>query len=149
MTDPSQADQTPYQRLGLDGFDRLTRGFYDAVPADDILGPMYRQHLANEHNVDPADDAALGPYMEEARVRLRDFLIQRFGGPTTYSDQRGHPRLRMRHMPFAIDHAAAERWLEVMFASLDDLSRDVGLEPDLYRELRVFFTQTALFMVNR
>jgi hemoglobin len=137
--------QTPYQRLGLDGFDRLTRGFYDAVPDDDILGPMYRQHLAHEHNVDPTDDAALGPYMEAARVRLRDFLVQRFGGPTTYSDQRGHPRLRVRHSPFSIDHAAAERWLEVMFAALDDM----GLEPDLYRELRVFFTQTALFMVNR
>lgn len=141
MTQP----QSPYQRLGLQGFDRLTQGFYDAVPGDDILGPMYRQHLANEHNVDPSDDAALAPFMEEARVRLRDFLIQRFGGPTTYSDQRGHPRLRMRHAPFPIDHAAAERWLELMFASLDDL----GLEPDLYRELRIYFTQTALFMVNR
>lgn len=145
MTDPAPPNATPYDRLGFDGFDRLTRGFYDAVPADDILGPMYRQHLAREHNVDPDDDAAIAPFMEEARVRLRDFLIQRFGGPTTYSDQRGHPRLRMRHMPFAIDHAAAERWLEIMFASLDAM----GLEPDLYRELRIFFTQTALFMVNR
>ena len=141
MTEP----QNPYQRLGHEGFDRLTRGFYDAVPGDDILGPMYRQHLAQLHGVNANDDDAVAPYMEEARVRLRDFLIQRFGGPTTYSDQRGHPRLRMRHMPFAIDHAAAERWLEMMFASLDDM----GLEPDLYRELRVFFTQTALFMVNR
>lgn len=145
MTDPAPPNATVYDRLGFDGFDRLTRGFYDAVPGDDILGPMYRQHLAREHNVDPNDPAALAPYMEEARVRLRDFLVQRFGGPTTYSDQRGHPRLRMRHMPFAIDHAAAERWLEIMFASLDDLN----LEPDLYRELRIFFTQTALFMVNR
>lgn len=137
--------RSPYDRLGFDGFDRLTRGFYDAVPHDDILGPMYRRHLANEHGVDPADPAALAPYMEEARERLRDFLVQRFGGPTTYSDQRGHPRLRMRHMPFAIDHAAAERWLELMFAALDAM----GLEADLYRELRIFFTQTALFMVNR
>ena len=141
MTQP----QSPYQRLGMDGFDRLTRGFYDAVPNDDILGPMYRNYLAQMHEVDPADDAALAPHMEEARIRLRDFLVQRGGGPTTYSDQRGHPRLRMRHMPFAINHAAAERWLEVMFASLDHM----GLEPDLYRELRVFFTQTALFMVNQ
>ncbi len=145
MTDPAPPNATVYDRLGPDGFDLLTRGFYDAIPADDILGPMYRQHLAHEHGVDANDPAAIAPYMEEARVRLRDFLIQRFGGPTTYSDQRGHPRLRMRHMPFAIDHAAAERWLEVMFAALDDM----GLEPDLYRELRVFFTQTALFMVNR
>ena len=141
MTQP----QSPYQRLGLEGFDRLTHGFYDAVPGDDILGPMYRQHLASEHNIDPNNDAALAPFLEDARLRLRDFLVQRFGGPTTYSDQRGHPRLRMRHGPFPIDHAAAERWLELMFASLDDL----GLEPDLYRELRVYFTQTALFMVNR
>lgn len=140
MTQP----QSPYQRIGGEGFDRLTRGFYDAIPGDDILGPMYRQHLVQQHGVDDDDAAALASLMEEARIRLRDFLIQRFGGPTTYSDQRGHPRLRMRHMPFAIDRAAAERWLELMFASLDDL----GLEPDLYRELRVFFTQTALFMVN-
>lgn len=145
MSDQAPPNATVYERLGFDGFDLLTRGFYDAVPHDDILGPMYRRHLAREHNVDPGDAAALGPHMEQARVRLRDFLVQRFGGPTTYSDQRGHPRLRMRHMPFSIDHAAAERWLEVMFAALDDLN----LEPDLYRELRVFFTQTALFMVNR
>jgi len=137
--------KTPFERIGTDGFDRLTRGFYDAVAKDDLLGPMYRQHLAREHGLDPADQDAIAPRMEEARLRLRDFLIQRFGGPDDYSRQRGHPRLRMRHAPFPIDHAAAERWMELMFASLDAL----GLEADLYRELRTYLTQTALFMVNR
>ncbi|MEO1008642.1 MAG: globin [Planctomycetota bacterium] len=144
MSDNDQP-QTLYQILGAGGFDRLTRGFYEAVPTDDILGPMYRGYLARMHDVDEDNDQAMTLHFEEARLRLRDFLIQRFGGPATYSDQRGHPRLRMRHMPFRIDHAAAERWLELMFASLDDM----GLEPNPYRELRVYFTQTALFMVNR
>ena len=71
--------------------------FYRQVPGDPILGPMY-----------PAHDLA------GAETRLRDFLVGRFGGPQRYIEQRGHPRLRLRHAPFPIDPAARDRWLELM-----------------------------------
>src|SRR5215216_3321722 len=90
-----------YGRIGEDGFARLVRGFYAQVPGDDILGPMY-----------PKDDLA------GAEVRLRDFLIGRCGGPPRYVEQRGHPRLRMRHAPFAIDQSARNRWMELMDRAL-------------------------------
>ena len=63
--------------------------------------------------------------------RLRDFLIGRFGGPQRYIEQRGHPRLRMRHMPFAVNAAARERWLQLMTNALDEvrLPADVDSVP--------------------
>ncbi|MEM6854907.1 MAG: globin, partial [Planctomycetota bacterium] len=91
-------------------------------------GPMY-----------PADDWV------GAEQRLRDFLVQRFGGPTRYSQQRGHPRLRMRHAPFPIDEAARDRWLDLMGQSLDE----ADLPADTHAPLRQFFAQVANFMVNR
>jgi hemoglobin len=75
-------DHEIYVAVGEDGFHRLIAAFYRQVPSDDILGPMY-----------PAADIA------GAEQRLRDFLIGRFGGPQRYIEDRGHPRLRMRHMP--------------------------------------------------
>lgn len=117
-----------YDRIGEDGFERLVRGFYAQVPGDDILGPMY-----------PADD------MEGAEERLRDFLVGRFGGPQRYMQQRGHPRLRMRHMPFAIDAAAGARWLELMDRSL----REAALPADVDAALREFFVNVAAMMHNR
>ena len=83
--------------FGEDGFARLVRAFYAQVPADDVLGPMY-----------PRDD------LEGAEQRLRDFLVGRFGGPPRYIEQRGHPRLRMRHMPFTVDERARDRWVLLM-----------------------------------
>ena len=80
-----------YARIGEEGFARLIRAFYAQVPNDDILGAMY-----------PKDD------LSGAEERLREFLIGRFGGPPRYIEQRGHPRLRLRHMPFAIDQAAPQ-----------------------------------------
>ncbi|WKD60579.1 Group 2 truncated hemoglobin GlbO [Corynebacterium ciconiae DSM 44920] len=93
-----------FDEIGHDTFDRLVAGFYARVKEDDILGPMY-----------PAEDWA------GAEWRLKMFLIQFWGGPSEYSAERGHPRLRMRHAPFTIDAAAAERWLELMKASMDEL----------------------------
>ena len=78
-----------YAAIGEEGFARLVRGFYQQVPHDPVLGPMY-----------PKDD------LPGAEQRLRDFLVGRFGGPPRYIEERGHPRLRMRHMPFVIDGAA-------------------------------------------
>ncbi len=117
-----------YARIGEEGFARLIRAFYAQVPGDDILGPMY-----------PADD------LHGAEERLRDFLIGRFGGPMRYTEQRGHPRLRMRHMPFAITTAARDRWVELMDRALSEAS----LPADVTAVLHEFFQATATFMVNR
>jgi hemoglobin len=86
-----------YSMIGTEGFTRLVAAFYRQVPQDDVLGPMY-----------PATD------LSGAEHRLRDFLIGRFGGPQTYIEQRGHPRLRARHSPFHINQAARDRWMRLM-----------------------------------
>jgi len=117
-----------YQRIGEEGFARLVRGFYRQVPDDPILGPMY-----------PAHDLA------GAEVRLRDFLVGRFGGPARYVEQRGHPRLRMRHMPFAIDGDARNRWVALMDRALEG----ADLPDDAAEVLRAFFHSTATFLRNR
>jgi hemoglobin len=117
-----------YQQIGEDGFARLVRAFYAQVPGDDILGPMYP----------PAD-------MAGAEARLRDFLVGRFGGPTRYIEQRGHPRLRMRHAPFVIDQRARDRWVQLMTRALDDTQ----LPAEADAVLRAFFDGTATFMMNR
>ena len=92
-----------YAQIGEEGFQRLVAAFYAQVPADDILGAMY-----------PADDLA------GAEERLKDFLVGRFGGPPRYIEQRGHPRLRMRHMPFKLDQRARDRWIQLMDRALDE-----------------------------
>ena len=117
-----------YSTVGEDGFTRLIAAFYRRVPGDDILGPMY-----------PPGDLA------GAEQRLRDFLIGRFGGPMRYLEQRGHPRLRMRHAPFAIDQRARDRWLELMTAALDETQLPEGAR----QILEPFFRHTADFMRNR
>jgi hemoglobin len=121
-------DQDIYSLIGEDGFTRLVSAFYRQVPDDEILGPMYPRHdLAG------------------AEERLRDFLIFRFGGPQRYLEQRGHPRLRMRHNPFAIDQAARNRWITLMDAAL----AQAALPPEVTEVLREFFGGVATFMINR
>ena len=107
-------DSQIYATIGEDGFHRLVGLFYRQVPQDDILGPMYPK----------ADLAA-------AEERLRDFLVGRFGGPTRYIEQRGHPRLRMRHAPFPINREARDRWMQLMTRALDEarLPADVTRVP--------------------
>ncbi len=117
-----------YEVIGEDGFHRLVRAFYSQVPGDDILGPMY-----------PAGDLA------GAEQRLRDFLVMRFGGPTRYAEQRGHPRLRMRHMPFSIDQTARDRWMALMQRAIEQAE----LPPEVAGTLLQFFAGTATFMINR
>jgi hemoglobin len=116
-----------YRLIGEDGFARLVRAFYTQVPSDPILGAMY-----------PAHDLA------GAEQRLRDFLIGRFGGPPRYIEERGHPRLRMRHMPFRLDEAARDRWVALMNRALDE----VALPADVTLLLREFFAATATFLRN-
>ena len=117
-----------YAVIGEDGFARLVRAFYAQVPGDDVLGPMY-----------PAHD------LVGAEERLRDFLIGRFGGPPRYIEQRGHPRLRMRHAPFAIDEAARNRWVALMDRALEE----ARLPDDATSLLREFLHAMATFMINR
>ncbi len=117
-----------YGAIGEEGFARLVAAFYRRVPTDDILGPMY-----------PKGELA------GAERRLRDFLVGRFGGPPRYIEERGHPRLRMRHHPFAIDQRARRRWLELMSAALGE--SDLPPEPAIL--LGVFFESVATMLVNR
>ncbi len=121
-------DTKVYGLIGDDGFHRLVAAFYRRVPTDDILGPMYK-----------------GSDMAAAEWRLREFLVGRFGGPMRYVEKQGHPRLRMRHAPFAIDNAASERWQKLMGESLDE----VALPAEVDTLLRAFFHSSASFMVNR
>ena len=119
---------TPYERFGgHDFFAALVRDFYVGVAADPVLRPMY-----------PEQD--LGP----AEERLRLFLEQYWGGPTTYSDERGHPRLRMRHAPYAIDYTAMQHWLDCMRSALD--ARQLPPEDDA--EMWTYLSQAAFAMVN-
>ena len=121
-------EEQVYDIVGEEGFTRLIHAFYAQVPADPILGPMY-----------PKDDLA------GAEERLRDFLIGRFGGPQRYVERRGHPRLRMRHMPFAIDEAARNRWVMLMDRALEEAQ----LPDEVTTLLREFFHGVATFMINR
>lgn len=121
-------EQQVYSAIGQDGFERLVSAFYRQVPEDELLGPMY-----------PAHDLA------GAKERLRDFLIFRFGGPSTYIEQRGHPRLRMRHGPFAIGQRARDRWLQMMTRALDE----AAIPDEPRRILESFFESTTTFLKNR
>jgi hemoglobin len=116
-----------YAAVGPEGFGRLVAGFYRRVRTDDVLGPLY-----------PKDDLA------GAEERLRLFLIQRFGGPTTYSDQRGHPRLRMRHAPFRVDERARNRWVDLMEQAL----AEAAFPEETLPMFRKYFVDTATFMIN-
>lgn len=116
------------QALGEEGFGPLTAAFYRRVREDDLVGGMY-----------PKDD------WEGAEERLRQFLDFRFGLSQRYVLERGHPRLRMRHMPFRIGEAERDRWLEMMSEAMDE----VGLTGEPRELLGGFFDQVADFMRNQ
>lgn len=119
---------TFYEQVGGRAFfERLVDDFYAGVADDPVLRPMY-----------PEQDLA------GAKERLTGFLEQYWGGPTTYSEQRGHPRLRMRHMPFTIDGDARDRWLHHMTTAVESSSAS-----PLHRaELLDYFDRAAHAMVN-
>jgi hemoglobin len=116
-----------YELIGEEGFQKLVGAFYRQVVDDDILGPMYPRHD-----------------MQGAEERLRDFLRFRFGGPADYLEKRGHPRLRMRHMPFRVDEKARDRWVELM----DRAIVDAAIPEAAAATLRDFFHHTATFLRN-
>lgn len=117
-----------YSAIGEEGFEKLIAAFYRQVPNDPVLGPMY-----------PAQDFA------GAEKRLRDFLIFRFGGPQRYIEERGHPRLRMRHAPFPVDQEARRHWLRMMAAALSEAE----IPAEAKQLLWAYFETTAAAMLNR
>ena len=117
-----------YDELGESFFIDLVDAFYGEVVADPILRPMYPDDLS------------------ESRRHLQLFLIQYWGGPTTYSDERGHPRLRMRHVPFTIDNEARDAWLRAMRAAIRTLAD--SLSPEQARELDDYFVMAARTLRN-
>ena len=127
---PEHHDLTVYEMVGGDAFfETLVEQFYQRVAVDPILLALYPE---------PRD---LGP----ARNRLTLFLIQYWGGPTTYSDQRGHPRLRMRHAPFAIGPEARDHWLVAMREALASLSPPLPVAT----AMEEYFAMAAEAMRNR
>ncbi|MFT4639346.1 MAG: hemoglobin [Verrucomicrobiales bacterium] len=119
---------TVFEQLGEEGIASIVAGFYRRVRTDDIIGPMY-----------PEDD------WEGSEQRLRDFLVFRFGGPQRYIEDRGHPRLRMRHLPFKIGIPERDRWLQLMNESMDECET-----PSPSREeMTALFMQVADFMRNQ
>ena len=117
-----------YEEVGGQAtFGRIVEVFYQGVAGDEVLRPLY-------------PEADLGP----AEERFRLFLEQYWGGPTTYSEQRGHPRLRMRHAPFAVTAEAKDRWLLHFRAGLDA----AGLDPEHDEQFWAYAQHAAQFMIN-
>lgn len=121
-------EQVVLKQLGEEGIVSLVAGFYRRMRKDELVGTLY-----------PEDD------WEGSEKRLADFLIFRFGGSDRYIQERGHPRLRMRHMPFSIGIAERDRWMEIMTEAMDEC--EVPAESRTI--LDAFFAQTADFMRNR
>ncbi|MBO1768050.1 globin [Allobranchiibius sp. GilTou38] len=120
--------QTFYAQVGgHETFAKLVHEFYRGVASDPPLRALY-----------PEED------LGRAEDRLRGFLEQYWGGPTTYSEERGHPRLRMRHMPFSVTPAQRDRWILHMMAAVDTL--DLDQTHDLL--LRDYLTRAAYSLVN-
>ena len=126
--DGAAVTDTVWEQVGGEAtFELITRTFYDGVKADPDLAPMY-----------PDAD------WEGAIWRLQKFLEQYWGGPTTYSEERGHPRLRMRHHPFRVTPHARDRWLHHMHAALDA----ANLPPMHDAAMRDYVERAAYAMVN-
>ena len=126
-TDGQQAE-TFYDAIG--GYDTIAGivdRFYAGVADDEVLRPLY-----------PEEDLA------PAQERFTLFLVQYWGGPTTYNETRGHPRLRMRHAPFAVTPRAKDHWLLHFRAGLDA----AGLSPEHDAQFWDYVTHAAQFMVN-
>jgi hemoglobin len=129
----TNVEQPLFERVdGVEFFVRLVDRFYDGVQADPVLLPLY-----------PLDD------LDGARERLTLFLVQFWGGPTTYSDERGHPRLRMRHAPFVIGEAEREAWYRNMAIAVGEMAEAGELSSDDEARMLSYFHQAARHMINR
>ncbi|MDW3216482.1 MAG: globin [Ilumatobacteraceae bacterium] len=120
-----------YERVGgADFFERLVDAFYDGVETDDVLAPLYPE----------------APDFTGARHRLTLFLVQYWGGPTTYMDERGHPRLRMRHFPFHVGPLERDHWLAHMAAAVEATCSPE--QSDVAAELMQYFVPAAEHLRN-
>jgi hemoglobin len=127
---PSQQVEAPTLCDAIGGattFERIVERFYQGVATDPVLRPLY-----------PAD-------LTEGKRHLALFLMQYFGGPTTYSEERGHPRLRMRHMPFTIGQVERDAWMRHMKAAVEAEQLPAGIRDTLLD----YFERVATFMMNR
>jgi hemoglobin len=133
MTD-SASHETPltegqiYDAIGSDGIARLVHAFYQQIPQDDVLGPMYPPHD-----------------LPGAEERLRLFLLFRFGGPQDYLQRRGHPMLRGRHAPFFINQTARDRWVQLMDNALEQCRFSLQVST----VIRSFLAHVATFLINQ
>jgi hemoglobin len=125
----SESDSpTIYEQVGgHEAFERLVEAFYAAVDQDALLRPLY-----------PAS-------LDEPKEHLALFLTQFFGGPDVYSQRRGHPRLRARHLPFRIGRAERDAWVTHMLAALDKS----GIPEPAYTQMRDYFQEAATFLINQ
>ena len=129
MTDQEHAGPTFYDEVGgMPFFERLVDHFYDGVEADDVLAPLYPE----------------APDFSGARRRLTLFLAQYWGGPTTYNDERGHPRLRMRHFPFTVGPLQRDHWLLHMRQAIEAS----GASPGEQQTLLDYFVPAAEHLRN-
>ncbi len=121
-------EKSVFERVGGEPIIRqLVDVFYEKVVADTPLRSIFPEDL------------------EEGKEYQYLFIMQLFGGPTVYSQQRGHPRLRMRHMPFVIDRDKKDRWLKHMLDSIDE----VGIQDPERATMREYFVRAAEHMINR
>ena len=129
----SDAEVTLYDGVGgMPFFERLVDAFYEGVATDELLLPMYPEQ----------------PDLSGARHRLTLFLAQYWGGPHTYMDERGHPRLRMRHFPFHIGPAERDRWLVHMAAAVGSVCAAPQIPDGVDEALMAYFVSTAEHMRN-
>ena len=132
----SSTGTTLYEAVGGDEyFVQLIDRFFDDVEGNELIRAMYPRSL------------------KESRFRTWSFLAQYWGGPQTYSEKRGHPRLRMRHMPFEIGSAERDAWFELMRTAVEETPLPAGLPPEAVEEIRAmqiqYFEHAASAMVNQ
>ena len=111
---------TLYDEIGSEAFEQLVSHFYALVSINPVIAPMY-----------PKDD------LHGAALRLKMFLEQYWGGPSTYQENRGHPRLRMRHAEFPINQAARDAWLNAMHKAVSGVEMDAALKAELWSYLEM------------
>jgi hemoglobin len=132
VTSESTAPSLFFRAGGQPFFDRLVHAFYEGVADDEVLARLY------------PDYPDFGP----ARHRLALFLVQYWGGPTTYTQERGHPRLRMRHFPFHIGPLQRDRWLVHMAAAVEGTCAELVDGAAIADELMAYFVPTAEHLRN-